>query len=105
MRQPSLLQRTYDRYRLNWMPSANVGAQAAHLCAAAMIVFFFPACLNASVWYGTVTALAFAVVKEFVIDPLLEGDSLSDGLLDASFYAIGTATALGLYFATMGLRS
>jgi hypothetical protein len=104
LRQPSLLQRTYDRHKLTWMPDANVDAQTAHLFVSCTIVFFFPACVAQSPLWGMPVVFAWIVVKEWGFDLWEEKDTWQGSALDSLFYVIGAAVSLGTWYATMGLR-
>lgn len=51
-------------------------------------------------WVGCMLVLAWALPKEFLVDPWLEGDSYLDGLQDFSFYVLGAAVTTGILAVT-----
>ncbi len=80
-----------------WKPTVNFLAQEVH----SVIGFLAPTlavALGYPFWYGSVAILLVAIVKEVVVDPLLEGAAfLWNGAEDFSFYVLGDAVASLLF--------
>ncbi len=50
-------------------------------------------------WYGTGAVMGLAITKETVYDPIVEGGSAQDAVIDTSMYGLGAATGLAIVLA------
>ncbi len=84
-----------------WYPTCNEGFQAAHFFAATTIGL-----LCRLLKYPAISCicliLAFALVKEFVFDILVEQDTWANSLEDFLYYLVG-ALVCGLLFRFLSL--
>lgn len=77
---------------MSWMPSFNLVAQLAHFGWGGFIVTSFA--LFGMEWFGFLGLFAFAALKEFVFDALIEEQSFQDNALDFGIYLTGGMAAL-----------
>ena len=87
-----------------WEPSADLLAQIGHFFIAATVVFGVNACLGIPPHWGLPLVLSYVIGKDWFFDLYYERDTWQGSAWDSLWYAIGSAAALGIYFATMGLR-
>jgi hypothetical protein len=86
-----------QRIRKFWQPSNWLLAQDAHAFIAIAIVF--GAVARGFVWWeGAAAVLAFAIIKEAVIDKIVEnqpffGNWKNSGAVDFAFYVLGVLIA------------
>lgn len=79
-----------------WFPSGNLIAGLSHFAWGALVVLAFA--LFGHLWIGLGAMAAFAAIKEFVFDALVEGQTTKDNLTDFVEYAGGFVLALVLWF-------
>ena len=73
-----------------WVPSIEFLAASCHFGWGTAVVLFFS--LLWSPWAAVPGFIAFAAVKEFLIDPWMEQDDIVwDGIIDCAWYAAGIA--------------
>lgn len=82
-----------------WTPSLNVCAQTCHVLAGLFIAAQSQA-WGWPLWAPVAITAAWATVKEFGFDLIVEKDSLADSAEDAAFYMAGVATGVLLQWAT-----
>jgi len=87
---------------LKWMPSNDLIAQLAHAGWGALIILTFH--LFGHMFWGALSVLAYATVKEFAFDKLVEQQSLSDNLHDWIYWMVGLASGVGLIAIKAALR-
>jgi hypothetical protein len=77
--------------RMTWTPGIWFLAESCHLgwgSFACLIVF------HAGLpWWVFAILIGVAAVKEFLVDPVWEGDILRDGAIDFAFYVAGLPVA------------
>lgn len=71
-------------------------AAFVHVLVAALAITY---CRWWSPWWTVEAVLAFAAVKEGLIDPWWEGDNIyPDGLIDFAGYVAGCFVGIGMYY-------
>lgn len=84
-----------------WYPSDEVDAQMAHLGWGAFISF-----AGSTIWgpgVGAAMLLAWATLKEFAFDIVIEEDTWLDSLFDWSMYLVGGAIGYSFFFGQIWL--
>jgi hypothetical protein len=83
--------------RVGWTPSEWFDAESAHLGWASFA--WFVALHFAMPWWVFGILIGLAFLKEFLVDPLWEKDSLYDGAIDFAFYLGGIPVASLAFYA------
>jgi hypothetical protein len=76
-----------------WIPTLDDISQTAHIFIASTVVLA-SAHFAKRPWTGFWIAIAWAGVKEFIFDPIIEQDSWESCLWDFAFYCLGAAITI-----------
>jgi hypothetical protein len=83
--------------RATWTPGIWFLAESCHLGWGAFVCFItFHYALP---WWVFLIETGVAAVKEFIVDPLWEKDTLGDGAIDFAFYELGIPVAALAFWA------